>query len=112
MNTDFTTHRGTGALRVKALRSRIKLRVHLGASVTLCVVLVVASVAPTWAQTTGASKTREHVQTLASERFGGREAGSEGERLAGDYIVAQLARVGAKALPGKPDMFQAFTFTA
>jgi len=68
--------------------------------------------APSWAQTTTASKTRDHVQTLASERFGGREAGSEGERLAGDYIATQLGRFGAKPLPGKSDMFEPFQFTA
>jgi Zn-dependent M28 family amino/carboxypeptidase len=74
--------------------------------------LLFLAFAPAWAQTTTASKTREHVQTLASERFAGREAGTEGERLAGDYIVAELTRVGAKPLPGKADMFEAFDFTA
>src|SRR6476646_5530253 len=76
----------------------------------LVVALLVAS--PAYAQTPTASKTRDHVQTLASERFDGREAGTQGERLAGDYIAAQLARVGAKPLPGKPDMFLPFDFTA
>jgi hypothetical protein len=75
-------------------------------------VLLLLVVVPSWAQTTTASKTRDHVQTLASERFGGREAGSEGERLAGDYIAAQLGRFGAKPLPGKSDMFEPFQFTA
>src|SRR3954465_3980220 len=74
------------------------------------VALLLAS--PAFAQTAAPSKTREHVQTLASERFGGREAGTDGERLAGDYIAAQLAGVGAKPLPGKPDMFLPFEFTA
>ena len=77
---------------------------------TLLVLLVVFT--PAWAQAPAASKTRDHVQTLASERFGGREAGSEGERMAGDYIAAQLARVGTKPLPGKADMFEPFQFTA
>lgn len=36
-----------------------------------------------------------HVSVLASDAFGGRETGTAGERLASDYIVAQLA-----ALPG------------
>jgi Zn-dependent M28 family amino/carboxypeptidase len=59
-----------------------------------------------------ASKTRSYVETLASERFAGREAGSTGERQAGDYIAAQLARLGAKPLPGRPDVFLSFDFTA
>ena len=39
-------------------------------------------------------------------------AGSEGERLAAEYIAAQLARVGARPLPGESDMFVPFEFTA
>src|SRR3954465_8891676 len=74
------------------------------------VALLLAS--PAFAQTAAPSKTRTHVQTLASERFGGREAGTEGERLAGDYIATQLARVGAKPRAGKADMFEPFHFTA
>ena len=64
------------------------------------------------AQTTTASNTRAHVETLASEQFAGREAGSTGERQAGDYIAAQLARLGARPLPGRADMFMSFDFTA
>jgi hypothetical protein len=52
------------------------------------------------------------VQRLASESFGGREAGSDGERLAADYLAGELARIGARPLPGRSDMFQAFQFTA
>ncbi len=59
-----------------------------------------------------ASKTRPYVETLASEKFAGREAGSSGERGAGDYIAAQLARLGARPLPGRQDMFLSFDFTA
>ena len=71
--------------------------------------LFVAATIPAAAQT---SATRPHVQTLASEQFAGREAGSTGERLAADYIASQLARMGAKPLPGRSDMFVPFTFTA
>jgi hypothetical protein len=56
--------------------------------------------------------TRPFVQALASERLGGREAGSADERAAGDYLASQLTRLGAKPLPGRKDMFQPFTFTA
>ena len=64
------------------------------------------------AQVATTSKTRAHVEVLASERLGGREAGSDGERLAADYIAAQLTRIGARPLPGRADMFQPFEFTA
>jgi Zn-dependent M28 family amino/carboxypeptidase len=82
-----------------------------GVSVVVAALLLTCSVL-VLAQTAAPSKTRAHVQTLASERFGGREAGTDGERLAGDYIAAQLARVGAKPLPGRRDMFESFQFTA
>ncbi len=62
--------------------------------------------------TGAASQTRAHVEVLASERFAGREAGSDGERLAAEYLAAQLARLGARPLPGRPDMFVPFEFTA
>src|SRR6188508_1517625 len=78
----------------------------------LVLALVVAAAAPLPAQVATASRTRAHVETLASEKLGGREAGSEGERLAADYIVSQLTRIGARPLPGRRDMFQSFEFTA
>ena len=67
--------------------------------------LLVSVAIPIAAQVATGSKTREHVQTLASEKFGGREAGSEGERQAADYIVSQLTRIGARPLPGRQDIF-------
>ena len=72
-------------------------------------VLAVSATIPAAAQT---SATRPHVQTLASDKFAGREAGSTGERLAADYIASELSRMGAKPLPGRGDMFVPFTFTA
>ena len=78
----------------------------------LVVVLLTAQAAGAAAQTTAPSATRAHVETLASERFGGREAGTDGERLAADYLAAQLARLGARPLPGRSDMFLPFEFTA
>jgi hypothetical protein len=71
--------------------------------------VLLAATVPAAAQT---SATREHVQMLASEKLGGREAGSPGERLAADYLARQLARMGAKPLPGLPDFLIPFTFTA
>jgi hypothetical protein len=81
--------------------------------ISIVTTLVAALVAgPAYAQTATASKTRAHVEMLASPKLEGRQAGSEGERLAAEYIAAQLARVGAKPLPGQSDMFPAFEFTA
>jgi hypothetical protein len=73
---------------------------------------VAAVVAADWCVAQTASPTRAHVQTLASEKFAGREAGTAGERLAGDYIAQQLAKIGATPLPGRSDMFASFEFTA
>ena len=78
-------------------------------------VLLALSVAALSAQTPApatATGTRAYVETLASDRFAGREAGSTGEQQAGDYIAAQLARIGARPLPGRQDVFMSFDFTA
>ncbi len=78
-------------------------------------ILLAGSVAAVSAQAPApppATGTRAYVETLASEKFAGREAGSGGEREAGDYIAAQLARIGARPLPGRQDVFMSFDFTA
>jgi hypothetical protein len=67
---------------------------------------------PVAAQTTTASPTRPHVAALAGERQEGRLAGSNGERLAADYLVSQLKRIGARPLPNQKDYRLAFEFTA
>jgi hypothetical protein len=77
---------------------------------TALVALLIA--APAYPQTETASATRGHVEVLASETLAGREAGSEGERLAAEYIAAQLKGMGARPLPGRPDMFAPFEFVA
>jgi hypothetical protein len=64
------------------------------------------------AQAPAASKTRADVEVLASERLGGRQAGSEGARLAADHLVAQLKAMGARPLPGQKDFRLPFSFTA
>ena len=58
------------------------------------------------------SRTRAHVETLASDKFEGRLTGSPGEKLAADYIISELKRIGAKPLPGLTDFRMQFTFTA
>jgi peptidase M28-like protein/PDZ domain-containing protein len=74
--------------------------------------VVALSTAAALSQSAAKSTTRTYVETLASERFAGREAGSSGERLAGDYLAAQLTRIGAKPLPGRNSVFLPFEFTA
>ena len=59
-----------------------------------------------------ASKTRADVEVLASDRLGGRQAGSEGARLAADHLVAELKKLGAQPLPGQKDFRLPFSFTA
>jgi Zn-dependent M28 family amino/carboxypeptidase len=61
---------------------------------------------------TSTSTTRKHVETLASDSFEGRLAGSNGERMAAEYIAKELTRIGAKPLPGQKDFFEPFDFTA
>jgi Zn-dependent M28 family amino/carboxypeptidase len=68
--------------------------------------------APGFAQTATSSRTKTHVQTLASDKFEGRLTGSPGEKLAADYLIAELKRMGAKPLPGMTDFRMPFTFTA
>src|SRR5688572_5166986 len=56
--------------------------------------LIAGATLPVAAQVATGSRTRTHVEILASEKFGGRDAGSEGERLAADYIASQLTQIG------------------
>lgn len=65
------------------------------------------------AQTTApVSTTRAHVEKLASEQLEGRQAGSQGELMAAAYLAGELARIGAKPLPGHDNLFLPFDFTA
>jgi len=68
--------------------------------------------APGFSQTATSSRTRTHVQTLASDKFEGRLTGSPGEKLAADYLISELKRMGARPLPGMTDFRMPFTFTA
>ncbi len=89
---------------------RLKVMRH-NKTLSLAVVLL-AGASVSLAQTATGSRTRPHVEFLASDKLEGREAGSAGERLAADYLASQLARIGARPLPGRPDMFLPFEFTA
>ena len=81
---------------------------HRLAIATVCLLVS----AQTFAQTATSSRIKTHVQTLASDTFEGRLTGSNGEKLAADYIIAELKRIGAKPLPGMTDFRMPFTFTA
>ena len=52
------------------------------------------------------------METLASPKFEGRLTGSPGEKLAADYLIAELKTMGARPLPGMTDFRMPFTFTA
>jgi hypothetical protein len=55
---------------------------------------------------------REHVGTLASEEMEGRRTGTDGERKAAGYLIAELEEMGAQPAPGADGFRQAFTFSA
>ena len=88
------------------------LRIVAGAAFTIGLLLGPALPSQSQTTTSTASKTRTHVQTLASDKLEGRMAGSEGEKLAADYIAGELTRIDAKPLPGMTSVFQPFEFTA
>jgi len=84
-------------------------RTALSCAVVIGCLLVSAQ---TFAQTATASRMKQQVETLASDKFEGRFTGSPGEKLAADYIIAELTRIGAKPLPGMKDFRMPFEFTA
>jgi hypothetical protein len=59
-----------------------------------------------------ASRTRAHVEYLASPKLEGRLTGSPGADLAADYIERELKRIGAVPLPGTTSYRVPFEFTA
>ncbi len=58
------------------------------------------------------SATRPHVEALAAGRLEGRATGSPGAKVAADYIVSQLQKIGAMPLAGQKDFRLPFEFTA
>ena len=74
--------------------------------------LVAASVGHHARAQDAASRTKAHVMALASGASDGRLTGSEDERRAAEYIVAQLRRIGAVPLPGRTDYRLPFEFSA
>jgi Peptidase family M28/PDZ domain/PA domain len=78
----------------------------------LLVLAAVLAAAAVTHPTADASKLRTYVTTLASDTFGGRMTGTEGERLARQFIISELKRIGAKPLSGRSDFELPFEFTA
>ncbi len=70
--------------------------------------VIAASAAPT----AEVGDLRRYVTTLASEPFGGRLTGTDGERLAREFLIAELKRIGARPLPGQNGFALPFAFTA
>src|SRR5258708_7420326 len=91
--------------KTKPQSPRSSLRVFVSACLAISAVSVLV-------HAQAASKTRIAVETLASPRLEGRLAGSSGERLASDFLVAELQKIGAKPLPGQRDFRLPFEFTA
>jgi hypothetical protein len=87
-------------------------RIRHASTTLLAAVSALSALVVVVAAADAASKTRAHVQALASDKLEGRLAGSNGERLASDYIVAQLQGIGAQPLPGQRDYRLPFEFTA
>jgi hypothetical protein len=58
------------------------------------------------------SRTRTHVDTLASPKLEGRLTGSPGADAAAAYIEAELKRIGTKPLPGATSFRVPFSFTS
>ncbi len=73
---------------------------------------MVASVAPATMRSVDAfpstTDPRETVPFLASDALAGRLPGSPGIQRAGDFLAAELSRIGLKPLPGQADYFQPF----
>lgn len=79
---------------------------------TLALTLLVPALAAAQAAAPAASKTGADVTVLASDRLAGRQAGSEGAKLAADHLVAELKKMGAQPMPGQKDFRLPFSFTA
>lgn len=83
---------------------------HLKISVlgAIAVTAIVASLATAMTP----SALERHVSYLASDELEGRLTGTAGERLATDYLAAELGKLGAKPLPGQEGFLIPFEFTA
>src|SRR5262245_9655624 len=97
--------------KIVGTRNSLNTQSKVRSAISACSALIVIA-AGSSATVAAQSKTRAHVEPLASRQLEGRLAGSNGEKLASDYIVAQLEKIGARPLPGQRDFRLPFEFTA
>jgi hypothetical protein len=74
--------------------------------------LLAARELPTTPAASAAADLRRTVEFLASEELAGRMTGSEGSRLAADYLAAQLQKAGLEPGGDNGTFFQEFEFSA
>ncbi len=70
-----------------------------------------SSVAEQYAQTIQSLTLKDHVYTLASMEFQGRETGTEGNRKAAEYIADQFTSYGIAPIQGDNDYYQEVAFS-
>lgn len=56
-------------------------------------------------------KLKQHISTLASDAFEGRETGKKGEKLSYEYIIKQFQEIGLKPMGDEGKYLQPFPFT-
>lgn len=54
---------------------------------------------------------KQHITTLASDKFEGRETGTNGEKLSYEYIISEFKKIGLEP-KGTEEYLQSFTFNA
>jgi len=64
-----------------------------------------------WSQTIDPADFKNHVYTLASDEYGGRELGTEGNAMAAKYLVEQFQRMGLPPLKGSNSYEQEVDFS-
>lgn len=88
------------------------MRITTFVRVALTLLVLGPTMAAAQTATTTATRTRAHVERLASPELEGRMSGSRGEQLAAEYLIQELKRIGARPLPGQADFRMPFSFTA
>jgi hypothetical protein len=92
--------------------TRARVRSCVPAFLHFCIFAFLLSAIVAGQSTAPGSKTRASVQALAAPALEGRLAGSNGEKLASDFLVAELKKLGARPAPGRTDFLMPFAFTA
>lgn len=80
-------------------------------STSLCLILsVLIACSPSVAQEIKEQNIKKHIQFLADDALKGRQTGSEGERMAMDYIQKEFKKLKLTPMGGASSFEQAFTF--